>query len=360
MASNGLRAAGGVAKKAAKKADKQLAAEAADAALGGVRDRFECGRFSVLLGLDPGVNAQTVAEMPVGAAGSDAYLGARPGRVHHCSRSVSKAEFSCLTGAARRTKLTAGRRQRDPSIVAFEATQGTFKTADPERFLERCRQYFAAAPTLLEFYVISRFFRRLRFDTYVRGQRGRQAAIDKLLSVRTAVVDGRSGPRTVLLKQPGQEKDILVGLGDGHRLFNQQLEAELRRRATVVDIDEFRTSQRSSKSLVELRGKPLSRTKVLCLEGQETVGRLPGGVGTCVTVSRRPVKAYNITLPWMDGSDRRKTSFAVRTATQPSGVRERWNRDVSASIWIVFKLWLKMRGAEEELPAVMRRPAAAA
>ena len=90
------------------------------------------------------------------------------------------------------------------------------------------------------------------------------------------------------------------------------------------------------------------------------MGRLRGGVGTCVTTSRRPVKEFNITVPWMDGSDRRKTSFAVRTATQPSGVRERWNRDVNASIWIVWKLWLKMRGAEDELPEEMRRPAAAA
>lgn len=353
-------------KKKAKAAEAEEAEEVAER----IRARFQCGYFSCLLGLDPGDNAQTVALMPADAQDCAAYAQGRPGQLRHQTRSVSAAEFRDLTGTTRRSKLTEERRRADDRIRQFEKLQGSFKTSDPGRFMDRCRQYFAAVPTLMEFYVTRKFFRRLRFDTFVRGQRGRQKTIDKLLGVRTAVVASDRGTREVLLKQPGQEKDILVGLGTGHTVFNKALDAELRRRATVVGVNEYRTSKYSSRTHLPLRGMPLSTTKALCYETRLTRGQHPAhavgaaaGTGKSLPprlqLTRHPVREYNITVPLMEGK-RRKSSFTVRTAQQPSGQRERWNRDVNASIWIVYKLWLKMRDAENELPAIMRSPAAAA
>ena len=219
---------------------------------------------------------------------------------------------------------------------------------------------------ILGFYVRSRFFRRSRMDTYIRGQRGRQATIDKLIGVRTITgPSGRGGlssPRTRLSKQPGEEKHVLVGLGSSYPLFNKQLDAELRRRATVVDIDEHNTSQRSSKSHVQLHAKPRTKTTVTELEHVVTRGRRPlprnpwgsGDPGTRRQVTRVARAWYN--EPLLEGNGRRATSHAVRTARPPSKTTELWNRDVNAAIWMGFKLVLLARGwTEERLPDCLRR-----
>ena len=362
------------------KADKAAAERDAKRRDEDIRERFASNQFSVLIGIDPGANEQTAVVVPLDRTDGAHSVG-KPGLATHKIRAVSKKEWREETGVTRRCNVTKARRASQAggggaaaAVTAFEALEGSFKTFDPGRFDARVRQHLRDAETLLDFYVRPRFFRRLRFDTFVRGQRGRQRVIDKLLYGTS--LDGapavRGGDDTLKkkkkkkkLKQPGEEKDILVGLGDGHSFFHQRLERDLACRVTLVKIDEFRTSKFSSRSHEPLYDKRLSKTtSPPVLEQRQTKGRIapcervtPDGNDLREQTTLAVVRVPHATTHALDAQGKRKTSFAVRTTNKlSSGKSELWNRDVNASIWIGYKLWLKARGEDEDLPAVLKRP----
>jgi hypothetical protein len=312
-----------------KKTEEELARERVAAA---VASRGASG-FRRVIGVDDGKKAvATAAELPP----DDDDRTAR-----HSVTRISGREYRHEMGFGMRAEKTAKWTEKSSGVVAFNSTALSPKTASLERYEACAAAFFAAVPALEALYVDQRKFRRLRFDAYVRGQKGLERMATKLLKPATThrASDGR--PRK--LRQPGEEKDVLVGWENAN--FNGvrgcapagpgRLKRVVMRRATVVDVPAYRNSKACSCCLREMKGLPLND-----LRGAREIH-----VMNEQDPSKPPIK--NIASddkPLLDSRGRRVRSYGVRLCETTECVRTLWDRDVNAAINNRIKLMLMLSG----------------
>jgi hypothetical protein len=332
---------------------RQRAAEAAaakEAAFAAVRCRFAAGEFRRVLGVDDGKKAcVTVAE-----CGSRVPL-ERPGAVKHAITSVSGKEYRSEMGFVRRAFLTHKWTQESPAVKAFNEAALSPCTADLERYKASSKLLFEAMPAREEFFVTRRRFRRLRFWTYARGQAGLQRMADKVLQPAR-------GPGTNAMggaferKQPGQEKDVLVGWENAS--FNGvrgcapcgpgRLKKVICARATVVDVDAFRNSKCCSCCRGVMEGLSLNDLR----------GAFENLVPTAADGGKFILNTISDKTPLVSRRGQRVRSYSVRLCTSEGCPRMLFNRDTNAAINVRAKLLMRING--QPMPAVWTRTAAAA
>ncbi len=181
-----------------------------------------------------------------------------------------------------------------PDVTAFNKTVTTAKTASLETYSERVTQVLAALPVLMDFYVRRRRVRRCRWYNHMRKQK----SLESMVSAIAGTVNH------------GEQRDVLVAYGNAAMhavqgtkpVLQKGLRQKLRSRCMFVDVDEFRTSKLCCACHREMKGKMLKTGK---------------------------------------------RSYKVRRCENGACHRTFWNRDVNASINILFKLLRGLRGEDE-------------
>lgn len=187
-----------------------------------------------------------------------------------------------------------------PDVKSFNETVPTAKTASLSAYSQRISRVMSALPALMEFYVLKRRVRRCRWFSYMR----RQASLEAMVTDIAGTKDHMA------------QRDVLVAYGNAAMhavkgtkpVLQKGLRQRLRSRCMFVDIDEFRTS------------------KLCCACHGEMDGKM---------------------------METGKRSYKVRRCENSACHRTFWNRDVNASINILFRLLRSVRGEEE--PAAFRR-----
>ncbi len=321
-----------VAVQNAKSKRKKLAAERSKAAVEEARATFAAGGFRRIVGVDDGKKAVvTVAEH------SDTDVVERPGAARHAMTTVSGREYRFEMGFDRRMGLTKSWTATAPAVAAFNAAALSPRTADTTRYEAAAKVLVDALPALADFYVTRRRFRRLRFGTYARGQRGLQRMADKVLSPASGV--GSRGQPTAL-KQQGEEKDVLVGWENAS--FNGvkgcaaagpgRLKKVVAARATLVDVDAYRNSKVCSHCHAEMKGLPLHDLR----DAFQNVVRADGSRLVLNTVSDK--------IPLLSRTGQRVRSYTVRLCTSETCHRMLFNRDTNAAINVRAKLLMMLHG----------------
>ena len=183
-----------------------------------------------------------------------------------------------------------------PDIKSYNDTALTAKSASLDTYSNRISHVLRNLPLLLDFYVHKRRVRRCRWYTYMRHQQ----SVEKMVADITGA------------KKHDEQREVLVAYGNAtfnnvrgtQPVLQQGLRRKLRKRCLFVDIDEFRTS------------------KLCCCCGQPMRGK---------------VMRNN------------KRSYKVRHCESSACHRTYWNRDVNASINILFKLLRFVDGVDEPL-----------
>ena len=195
-------------------------------------------------------------------------------------RGFNKKRYYNEMGFTRRTAQTTSWRERSPEVQAFCTTDTTAKTADTAGYAAHVRHILKHMDTLMDFYVTKKRYRRLAWGTAIASKSG----LAKLA--------------TDIMGCTGVNKRVLIAHGDSGMahtrgcapMGNKRLLRELSRRATVVLVDEFRTSKNCCAC-----HKPMAGFEMTKGEGDEAKTFHSYGVRRC------------------------KTSECLRT----------WNRDVS-------------------------------
>ena len=281
-----------------KKAVKKLENATVESARQDVLER--CHRDGLparIIAIDPGFNAPFTGA--VYAPQAELTL-AQPDNVPFESVTWSAGKYHHERGNAYANRQMRRWTDTSPTVKSFNETVPTGKTASLYAYSQRISHVLGALPALMEFYVFKRRVRRCRWSSYMR----RQASLE-------AMVADISGT-----KDHAAQRDVLVAYGNAAMhavkgtkpVLQKGLRQRLRGRCMFVDIDEFRTSKLCCACHGEMEGKMLKTGK---------------------------------------------RSYKVRRCENSACHRTFWNRDVNASINILFRLLRSVRGEEE--PAAFRR-----
>ena len=189
-----------------------------------------------------------------------------------------------------------------PDIKTFNETVPSAKTASLSGYSNRILHVMSALPLLLGFYVQKRRVRRCRWYNHMR----KQASMESMV----AAIAGTT--------RHDEQRNVLVAYGNAAMhavkgtkpVVQKGLRQKLRGRCMFVDVDEFRTSKLCCACHGEMEGKMLKTGK---------------------------------------------RSYKVRRCENSACHRTFWNRDVNASINILFKLLRFVQG-EDEPAAFCRAP----
>lgn len=281
-----------------KKAMKAIENAAVESARGNVLEQCRHrGLPDRVIAIDPGFNA------PFTGAVYDT----------HAESSLSqpdKVPFEAVTWSAGKYRHERGnaythhqmRRWTEacPDMTAFNKTVPTAKTASLSGYSDRISHVLSALPLLMDFYVWKRRVRRCRWYNYMRKQASIEAMVTDIAG--TAKHDEQRG---VLVAYGNAAMHAVKGT---RPVVQKGLRQRLRNRCMFVDVDEFRTSKLCCACHGEMKGKMLATGK---------------------------------------------RSYKVRHCENGACHRTFWNRDVNASINILFKFLRFVRGEDE--PTAFRR-----
>ena len=225
---------------------------------------------------------------------------------------MSTAEWRVLAGIYHRTSTTAKWVSKNESVQMFNDSVPSAKVSGLEPFLRYAAYVLVHLGDCLAFYSARRF-RRLRFKTYITGQKAQAELVRR--------VTGN-----------GSVTHVFFGNADIHNLrgskpsLGKTVRNWLAKHATIVDQDEFRTSQLCSSCSAKL-----SDTEFAPNDPKMTIGRWNHRVRQCYnTVCSRILK-----VP--DTQHRRVI----------------WDRDTNAAINIL-KLGLSQVAGEDPPPEFSR------
>jgi hypothetical protein len=221
--------------------------------------------------------------------------------IHFPSRSMSKNEYYRLSGFNKRASVLNGHVESVSSVKAWnQGGAESSKTSDVDRYSQSLDALFGVYDDLMRFYCGTRWWRRLKAGTAVKTQQMLETAVEKITG----------------FKDHEKQKNVVIAFGDasiGHvngcaPVGNKRLREFLKKRACVIETDEFRSSKLCSCCHHEMKG--------LLLE---------------------------------DG----KRSWGIRCCEFNKCMRELFDRDINAAINILFRMIWILRG--EEIPRCFQR-----
>ncbi|RAW22278.1 hypothetical protein PC110_g21281 [Phytophthora cactorum] len=283
-----------------------------------MRNAFDIARFETRLPVCPMTKTE-FAQLPVEekgrATGLTGYEGLRRRAIATVETSSALARgYRHLAGFNRFRAWNEGQKKRHPEYQTTIGDIPSFKTASYEQYLERLKYFWHHVEFLIQLCVDRPFLKWKFFQ-----KRMARVAVDEIarrivptVSRQTCVAYGdlsrRKGIKGIKGHAPSPEK---------------RLKEALRKRATVVSMDEFRTSK-------------------LCSQCHQTLSAVRYSVNT--KLPKRKCKGVVLVRNRAEVEFEDKTCNAVLRCDHENCEARYWNRDVNATINMVELLKSEVLG----------------